>query len=244
MKRIPFIALLVCLFASSLNAAVTYDATSTGNVTSDSAQITDSITVGSGNNRLLMCGVTSQTFPQQTISSATLGAQSMDADTIGYIQNDAANTRTWIVFLKAPNSGTATVTVNFSDVSTWGLISCVSVEGADQSSTFGTPGTSKDESGGGTTSTSVAVTLPTDGMVFDVAMTRSGLVMNATGNNTARSGLDASGSVYQVVSTNATDGTMSWDWSDPEWTAQIAIPINAAVIGGGTAKTVRVIVVE
>ncbi|MCX6872497.1 MAG: alkaline phosphatase family protein [Verrucomicrobia bacterium] len=162
--RVPFPQVLTALLAlASLPpaGAITFDAASSAGAGAV-ALVSWSHPVGTGADRMLVVGVTTESAPDALATSVTFGGQALTkVPSSRAVQGSPANaTELW--YLPAPNMGAGTITVNLSSaVSSGNGTSCgaVSLFGVKQ----GAPEVVKTSATGSGTAYSLAITTLTDG---------------------------------------------------------------------------------
>ena len=131
--------LIICLIllgaAGSAFSAIAQDGSAT-NASSTSSTISWSHTIGTGADRLLVVGVSYDARNSNTVSSVKLGTVNLTK--LRSEGTGASNARTDLWYLKAPASGTQTITVTIggSSTSQRNMAGAVSYTGVDQTTPF------------------------------------------------------------------------------------------------------------
>lgn len=209
--------------------AIALNNTTNSNTTDNVASKTWSHTVGSGANRLLIVAFSyNPNNDSETISTVTYGGvsmTSMTAITGGLGSGTGRCVQIW--YLKNPTSGAANIVATFSSTSITVYGGAIDLSGVDQTTTFGTQGSSTGTSG---TSGSVTRTTTVGSKQFSVASLRttnsSGTVTTPTtalwnilftgSNNYAAAAL-------QDCTTTSTVSSYSWTTSSNRGIAAIEI---------------------
>jgi hypothetical protein len=187
-------------------------------------------TVGSGTNRALFVDVGFTPGSGATVSSVTYGGVALTlVSAIGSgITGGDRRIERWR--LLAPAAGTANIIATVSGTTTISATG-LSLTGVNQT----TPtGTSVTVSGTGTSSGSLAPTVPTADLVLSSLMIRSTTAPTPTGATT--SGTQLAGTNNFLGYATAA-GTTSWAWSVSDVFAGIATPVNGDNSGGGGTPT-------
>lgn len=230
--------LLVCPTVAA--AQIGYDTSAnTGDAAVPSATV--AITVGSGSNRLLVCGlgVWKQANPAPDVSSV-----SSDVDGAFTLLVTSAlfdNSYAAIYYLKQPTVGAHTITATLinSNTDSW-AVNCTSLNGVDQTTPFEDNDTAG-SSGGSTAPSVTSTTVTADAWVFDVGIHQNSatVTMDSGTNRTERMnqnlaawGATAFSSTKGPVATPAGQ-TMSWTLSASNPWAIAAGAIKPAAGGGG-----------
>lgn len=196
----------VALDSSVGPTPVVESVSATPGTVSNGNSITFSHTTGSGNNRLLLVGISFyHASSARTVSSVTFGGTSMNS--VGTIYNGNGR-RVAIYSLVGPAaSTTANVVVTFSGTGVYGVASAVSFAGVDQCTPLGT-------FLGATGSSSTASVSPTSvagDLVFDTVA--AGYALTVGASQTQQWNTSAGTTIYGAASTEVAAGvttTMSW----------------------------------
>lgn len=217
------------LFASPSWAAVSYVTSATATETGQDTSISLTIDAGAGSNRLLVCAM-HFTAVANTITGITHNSVALTQSAVGKISLSDYSVDVW--YLKAPASGSQTVTATVSGTGSNKILTCMAFAGVDQTTPFGTGA-----SFAATTDPATAtVTVPANGM--GVAFNTNNDQANAgsytvDANSTKRFELaDTDGNIAAIGSTTATAGSNAQTVSNPltEYSVLIALPINAAAV--------------
>jgi hypothetical protein len=202
-----------------------------GNLSSTSSTtlttITLSHTVGTGENRLLMAGIS---LRDRTVSSVTYGGTAMTL--VGTI-NNGADTRIYIYRLLNPTSGTATISVVLNGAPGKGAsVGAIDYSGVDQSTPLGTFASAT----GSSASPTLNVFSASGQLVFDVLSVRQTTALTAGAGQTERWDFASSeirGGASTESATAATT-TMSWTSGNGKWAIGGVAIRPAAVINNVT----------
>jgi hypothetical protein len=133
-----------------------------------------------------------------------------------------------------------TATFSFSDLIT-GVGSCTSFTGVDQTTPLGSVVSNNTND-----PMFLSITVPTNGMALDLAVSGRGydcsapLTVTASGQSSAfwdcGNAGGGGGDTQGMGSTRSTSGTMSWTGAAGAYVAQMAVPINAAAVVTGVAR--------
>lgn len=195
-----------------------------------------SFAVGSGTNRLLLCGVSQWNNPDLA-PSATFNGSSLTVAGAATRAESPGVRRATMLYLIAPANVTATVAVSWggSAVSE-AIVGCTSWTGVDQTTPLGTPVTTTAAS---TTTITTNVTGASGDVVHDVLSVDDSALTLPTGNQTARwgraNGSNNSDGAGQSAAGTGSATAMTWTTasSRPVW-AQIGAAIKQASGGGPT----------
>lgn len=240
MRRI-LLTLLLCLLASRSFAAVAHDASSSTTGAGVSSIGTTHTT--SGSNRLLVCTIFVATggAAESTTGATYNGVALTNKATVSPDPQTYANT--W--FLIAPASGTNSWAFSLaSSLNTDNIVAgCDSFTGVNQTTPLGTAQTTLD------IVTGLSVTVPTNGLGYDVAYSafgNAGCTTRTPGGSQTQgfqncNNRGAAASLVSMSSYISSSGTMNWDHDSGNWEAQIAVPISEAVAPPPTARRRRVV---
>jgi len=240
MKAILLASLIVFLSSVSSYGAVAYVTANTGIETGTDADVSLTIDVGAGADRLLLCAVAinGNTI---TVSGITHNSVGLTQSALGPVCSNYFCVDVW--YLVNPSSGSQTVTATLSDVGVNKIISCMAFSGVNQSAPLDTGGSyaSYDDPATAT------VTIPANGMgvAFGIAndqTTAGSFTVDA--NSTKRYDLaDTDGNFAAVGSTTVTAGTNAQTISNPniDYFAMIVFPINQAVAASTSRRQVVVV---
>jgi hypothetical protein len=192
--------------------------------------ITWSHTVSSGNNRILIVGVSIRNNSSQTVSTITYGGTQSLAPVTGGAVNNATTVRSELWFLVAPTPGPANVVVTLSanGRAVGGAVSCL---GVSQSTPFGTV-----VSGAGTGMPMVTVTSTNEGeAIIDNTAIQNSVLPTIGGGQTERWRL-TTGGVGSVTGAGSTEpapdggGSVIMSWTSTAAWAQLAVAVKPAVV--------------
>jgi hypothetical protein len=209
---------------STVGSTPTVDSTPTTGTANNTNSITFSHTTGSGDNRLLMVGV-SWSSTSVTVTGIKFNSVALTLKGTQYYTSQAR--RVAIYYLVAPTaSTTADVVVSFSGA-VYGVAGAVSFAGVDQCTPLGTQ---LGATGNTATATVSPITVAGD-LVFDTVAAGTALTVNGS---QAQQWMAGDGtSIYGGASTKPATGTptaMSWTLTSGYW-ATIAVgikPVNPA----------------
>lgn len=223
-----FFTLLLCLFASPCFAAVAYDASSSTNGSGLSSIGTTHTT--SGSNRLLVCTLfLASGGGAATVTGVTYNGVALTNK--GSVSPDSTNyANMWFLVAPASGSNSWVFSLDSSANTDHVVAGCVSFTGANQTTPLGTAQTTYD------IVTGLSVTVPTNGLGYDVAYSAYGSAGCVTrtpgGSQTQRfqecNNGGAANSLVGMSSTISSSGTMNWDHDSGNWEAQMAVPISEA----------------
>jgi hypothetical protein len=189
----------------------------------------------SGSDRLLLCSA-------HLVNTVGVSTFTHNTDALTLKTNLLNVLELW--FRVAPDTGTNTVavTIGGSDVMVGG---CTSLTGADQSTPLGTAVTDS----GHALSTGISLTVPVNGMGYDV-----GYAGNASAGCAAQTpgagqteqfdtcADDGGGNTIEgFASSRTTTGTFTWNDASGAFMAQIGVPILEAVAGSTVRRRIMVI---
>ena len=231
--------------ANFVEASPTGEVTLDGAVSSETADGVATIsidhTTGTGTNRLMLVGVSANSYNNaRTISSVNFapdGGSATALSEVGSVENEAGRLTAIYSLLNPPSGVSGTVTVTFSDTVNYGIIAGVAnfagVDQADPLDDF--------VSAVGTESTAISVDVPTDAndMVFDSifmgAATIPTLTADASQSELWDATIDRAGGAASMEQASSSTTAMSWTASGGASTyywSLGAVPINPAAATG------------
>ena len=244
----PVLAAHVALAPGAVDAVTLDGAVSSGTADGVST-ITISHTTGTGVNRLMLVGVSSNSYNgARTISSVTFtpsGGTAAALTEVGHVENEAGRLAA-IYYLLAPPSGQAgTVTVTYSGSVAYGIVAGVAnFAGVDQTTPLGAF-----TSNVGTEAAAISVSVATDpdDLVFDTvflgAATLPSLTAGSGQTQHWNANIDRARGVASTKLATTTTTEMSWTPSGGAtayYWAIAAVPINPAATGPTQQLTVAV----
>ncbi len=244
----PVLAAHVALAPEAVDAVTLDGAVSSGTADGVST-ITISHTTGTGVNRLMLVGVSSNSYNgARTISSVTFtpsGGTAAALTEVGHVENEAGRLAA-IYYLLAPPSGQAgTVTVTYSGSVAYGIVAGVAnFAGVDQTTPL-----DAFTSNVGTEATAISVSVATDpdDLVFDTAFLGAATLPSLTAGSGQtqhwNANIDRARGVASTKLATTTTTEMSWTPSGGAtayYWAIAAVPINPAATGPTQQLTVAV----
>ena len=238
---ILFLSILIFL-PTHAHAAITVDASSYVVVASTTASTASwSHTVGTGNNRILIVGVSLADTSTNFVTGITYGGTALTRIGTGSRISGGYYYYTEMWYLLSPAGGTNTITVNVSNTASI-TAGATSFTGVNLSSPLGTFVSAN----GSSRNPSVSATTVAGDMVMDTMTTRGGRTCTVGTGQTVlwnpaatNSNGYAKGSGSTELATGGT-ATMSWTISkSSNWTIG-AVPIHAALLAPTAAKSFSV----
>jgi hypothetical protein len=192
------------LAAPLFSSTIEVDATSSGRFSGD---ISKSHTTGTGQNRLMLVGISVSNWPDTpSVSSATYAGQALTLVGSAFIDGEGV----LIYSLVNPPSGTANVVIDYSSNPNYGsVVGVMSFTGVDQTTPLG-PFAGATGSG---TSASVNVSSAPDELVFDTVMNAYDKAIYVGGNQTQRWNNQGEPTAGGSTEAGASSVTMSWSWT-------------------------------
>ena len=160
----------------TVGSTPTQDSTPTTGTANNASSITFSHTTGSGNNRLLLVGVSFyNASSSRTISSVTFGGTALTSVAAATTNGNTRRVQIWRLIAPAAST-TANIVVTFSGTGMYGVAGAVSFAGVDQCAPLGTYLGATGNTG---TATVSPVTVAGD-LVFDTVAAGSTLTVNGS----------------------------------------------------------------
>ena len=226
--------------ATFVEAPPTGDVTVDGAVSTGTADGTNTLsfahTTGTGVNRLLLVGVTANSYNSaQTISSVTFsyGSTTETLNLVGQIENEEGRLAAIYGFFTPPNGQSGTVTVTFSSTVNYGIVGgAVNFAGVDPTTPLGTFASATGQS----VTPSVELTgLTGDEVVFDTVFLGGATIPTSTvgadQDELWNTSVDRTGGVASIEAAASDTVTMSWTAGSSVYWSSAAVPINPAPLG-------------
>jgi hypothetical protein len=190
--------------AAPLFAAVGVDATSSGRFSGD---ISQSHTTGTGQNRLMLVGISVSNWPNTpSVSSATYGGQALTLVGSRFVDGEGV----LIYSLKNPTSGAHNVVIDYSSNPSYGsVVGVMTFSGVDQTN----PLRAFASATGTGSSASVSVSSASGELVFDTLMNSYDKAISPGASQTQRWNNQGEPTAGGSTKAGAASVTMSWSWS-------------------------------
>jgi hypothetical protein len=195
------------LAAPQFAGTITVDATSSGRFSGD---ISKSHTTGTGQNRLMLVGISVSEYGMPSVNSATYAGQALTLVGSAYKQTGDYYEGVLIYYLKNPPSGTANVVIDYSSNPDYGsVVGIMTFTGVDQTNPLGPFASAT----GSSSSASVNVSSAPGELVFDTLMNAYNKAVYVGAGQTQRWNNQGEPTAGGSTEPGASTVTMSWSWS-------------------------------